>query len=208
MPTSFIQLPMIDANVRYYPDFFAHSQADDFFQQLMSDLQWQQDDIKIFGRTVRIPRLQAWYGDQNVKYRYSGRLLQPLPWHPLLWQIKQQCEQQLCVSFNSVLANYYRNGDDSMGMHSDNEPELTKDGVIASATFGAPRDFDFKHINHSQQQPCRYRLCLQHGSLLVMAGQTQTFWQHGLPKRRRCVLPRVNLTFRHVIPDFHQVGNG
>ncbi len=196
-------LPMIDADVRYYPNFLAENDADALMQRLMSDLRWRQDDIKMFGRTVRIPRLQAWYGDANVDYRYSGKTLTPLPWQSDLLQLKYRCEAVTGNSFNSVLANWYRDGQDSMGWHADNEPELLQGAAIASISLGAARDFDFKHVNDTKHQPQRQRVVLEHGSLLVMAGNTQQFWQHALPKRQRCDTSRLNFTFRCIIPDYH-----
>ena len=114
----------------------------------------------MFGRTVRIPRLQAWYGDANVDYRYSGKTMTPRPWQSDLLDLRQRCESVTGDKFNSVLANYYRDGQDSMGWHADNEPELLKGAANASISFGAPRDFDFKHVKDSKDQPLRQRVCI------------------------------------------------
>ncbi len=203
MSCSVIQLPMIDADVRYYPNFIDSDTADQQLTDLLSVLHWQQDDIKMFGRTVRIPRLQAWYGDKNAQYRYSGKTMQPKPWHPQLLTLKSSCEALLNCQFNSVLANCYRNGEDCMGWHADDEPELVRNGIIASVSLGAERDFDFRHKHHSKEVPQQHRLTLEHGSLLVMNGDTQNYWKHALPRRKACKTPRINLTFRCIIPNYH-----
>ncbi len=197
-------LPMKDADVRYIPQAFSSSEADADMQTLITALPWQQDDIKMFGRTVRIPRLQVWCGDKGTAYRYSGKTLQPHPWHPILRKLRERCESICGSPLNAVLGNYYRDGNDSMGWHADNEPELVAGSPIVSVSFGVERDFDFKHVDDSREKPCRYRLSLEHGSVLIMHGDTQKYWQHALPKRKRCERPRMNFTFRRITPYYHQ----
>ncbi|MDO6692209.1 alpha-ketoglutarate-dependent dioxygenase AlkB [Aliiglaciecola sp. 3_MG-2023] len=192
--TGLSQMPMQDADVHYQADFLDSGTATELYQKLQSKLAWQQDSIQVYGRKVKIPRFQAWYGDKEANYQYSGLSMQPNPWIKELAQLKLTLEQVCKTKFNSVLANWYRNGQDSMGWHGDNEPELGYQPIIASLTLGQTRDFDFKHIHTGQ----KVRLPLQNGSLLMMAGNTQKFWQHSLPKRSQSLGGRINLTFRQI----------
>lgn len=185
-----------NASLAYWPAWLSAQEATAGFSLLRQALAWRQDHIRVYGKAVKIPRLQAWYGDADASYAYSGLRLPPLPWHPWLLALKHKCEAQTGYRFNSVLANCYRNGQDSMGWHADDEPELGRNPAIASVSLGAPRDMDFRH-NITRQ---RCRLKLQHGSLLLMHGQTQHFWQHAIPKRASLAGERINLTFRWVTP--------
>lgn len=189
--------PMVNADVLYMADFIDSPQATELYQNLQENLSWRQESIKMYGKSVRIPRLQAWYGDAEAKYTYSGLDMVPMPWTVPLLKIKQDLETLCDTQFNSVLANWYRDGQDSMGWHADNEPELGREPVIASVTVGQPRDFDLRHKTSGQ----KVRLTLQNGSLLVMRGATQTHWQHSLPKRMKLTSGRINLTFRRIFPD-------
>ncbi len=191
---NFQQLPMTDACVSYAPNFLSVDEANIAFEELAATLEWRQDNIVLFGKKMKIPRLQAWYGDSNASYMYSGLLMQAMPWTESLDRLKSRCEKQCNKQFNSVLANLYRNGADSMGMHADDEPELGTKPTIASLTLGAARNFIFKHKLNKQ----KYSLVLEHGSLLVMQGNTQQYWQHGMNKTKRVNNPRINLTFRYV----------
>ncbi len=159
---------------------------------------WRQDDIMLFGKPVRQPRLHAWHGDANAAYTYSGLRNAPLPWTPLLSDIKQRVEAACSATFNSVLLNLYRDQQDSMGMHADDERALGPAPVIASLSLGATRRFILKHRSNRQVQPVR--LDLADGDLLLMKGMTQANWKHGLPKQRANCEPRLNLTFRSVWP--------
>ena len=159
-------------------------------ERLLAELGWRQDTARIAGREVLLPRLTAWYGDAG--YRYSGIDNPPQPWLPLLTELKKTGEQLAGVTFNSVLANLYRDGRDSMGWHSDDERSLGSNPVIASLSFGAVRRFRLKH----KTAPRTLALDLQPGSCLVMAGPLQHHWRHALPKTKKPVGPRVNLTFR------------
>lgn len=185
---------MVDADVRYLPEFLTAEQSNHCYLTLLETLKWRQDSIKLYGKTVKIPRLQAWYGDPCASYRYSGIQLQPLPWTSALWEIKQRCESVCETGFNSVLANYYRDGQDSMGWHSDDEPELGEQPIIASLSVGQTREFDFRHKLSGE----KYRISLPPGSLLIMSGPTQRFWQHGITKRKTNLQGRINLTFRTI----------
>ena len=194
-----IELP--DATLIYHPDCFSLTQSNAFLNQLLDPnlIHWQQKSIKIFNRIIPEPRLNAWYGDEEAVYTYSGLVNYPLPWIPLLLELKHHVEQITQTPFNSVLLNRYRNGADSMGWHSDDEPELGINPVIASLSFGATRQFQFKH-RKNKQLPI-HRLLLTPGSLLVMRGETQKYWKHCLPKVRQSesVGERINLTFRYIL---------
>jgi alkylated DNA repair dioxygenase AlkB len=187
-------LPLADAKVHYYPQFLLPSLADQLFARLRSELAWHQAEITLGGRKVLTPRLQAWYGDEDCQYQYSGLNMQPLAWHNALLDLKRQCELHCQHHFNAVLANLYRNGQDSMGWHSDNEPELGMYPLIASISLGEAR---MLHLRH-RSEPLKYRLLLEHGSLLVMSQQTQQYWQHAIPKSRIEMGERINLTFRRI----------
>lgn len=188
------ELALPDASLKYVPDFLSVTQADSLLTTLSQTLKWQQDHIKIYGREVKIPRLQAWYGEPEASYRYSGLSMQPLKWTPELLTVKQLCEREAGVQFNSVLANLYRDGQDAMGWHADDEPELGHNPVIASVSLGACRAIDFRH-KHSG---AKHRLPLEHGSLLIMSGSTQAFWQHSVARSKKVENSRLNLTFRFV----------
>ncbi|HNC76938.1 MAG TPA: alpha-ketoglutarate-dependent dioxygenase AlkB, partial [Pseudomonadales bacterium] len=168
------------------------------FEQLNSAIPWRQDEITLFGKRHRLPRLQAWYGDPGASYRYSGLLLQPTPWQPLLNEIRRQVETLTGLRFNSALANLYRDGNDAMGWHSDDEAELGVDPAIASVSFGASRRFLLRH--RRRKDPPRIEILLTDGSLLLMAGPLQTHWHHALPRSRGVSEPRINLTFRLIRP--------
>jgi alkylated DNA repair dioxygenase AlkB len=191
-----ILLPMENAQVEYYPNWLSHKHAKHLMDYFVKQLKWQQPKITLYGQERLIPRLQAWYGDPDSQYEYSKLLMQPLAWDPRLAKMKQACEQKCNARFNSVLANYYRNGNDSMGMHADNEPELGTEAIIASVSLGQTRRFTFKNINTK----ATYKIGLEHGSLLIMKGDTQQYWQHGMNKSRTQTGPRLNFTFRYVRP--------
>ena len=188
-------LPLADAKVQYLPNWLDNESANSLLDIFHRELDWREGHIHIFGKVVKIPRLQAWYGDTGTDYQYSGTSMTPLPWHVELSLLKVQCEQACGVSFNSVLANLYRYGQDSMGMHSDNEPELGRKPVIASVSLGQVRNLDFQHKRSGE----KFRLPLEHGSLLIMSGDTQQYWQHGIAKTKKEIGARINLTFRQIV---------
>lgn len=167
------------------------------FASLVSDIQWKHEKIQIFGCKVLQPRLTAWYGDVGTEYSYSGLMNYPLRWTDSLIDIKKQVEEVLACEFNSVLCNFYRNGQDSMGWHQDNEIELGEDPVIASVSIGATRLFQMRHKIDKTQDRLKFEL--QNGSLLIMSGQTQQYWQHQVPKTKKDVGERINLTFRKIV---------
>ncbi|WP_260261084.1 alpha-ketoglutarate-dependent dioxygenase AlkB family protein [Vibrio intestinalis] len=172
--------------------FIMPTDAEQLYDQLFHQIDWQQLSIKMFGKEVLQPRLQAWFGDRS--YQYSGLKLSPAPIPDFLLPIQKRCEQICDSRFNSVLINLYRNGEDSMGWHQDNEAELGRNPVIASLSLGAERKFVLKHNQTSEKLAYQ----LSSGSLLVMAGETQHFWKHALPKTKRVNTPRINLTFRWI----------
>ena len=167
---------------------------DDIFARLRSETAWQQRSIHIMGRTVRQPRLTAWYGDPEASYTYSGLKHDPLPWTETLTLIREQLFDMLGAQFNSVLLNLYRDGNDSIGFHSDNEVELGERPVIASVSFGATRKITFRH-KKSLHLPVHVKLA-DH-DLLIMAGDTQKNWLHGIEKTSKAG-QRINLTFRTI----------
>jgi alkylated DNA repair dioxygenase AlkB len=186
-------LPMRDAEVLYYRDLFNTSESLDLFQVLTQSIAWEQREIHVPGKIVPLPRLTAWYGDTGKIYRYSGMTHRPHDWTPTLTVVKQRVEDVARTQFNSVLLNLYRNEQDSVSWHSDDEPELGEKPVIASVSFGATRKFQFKHKNDSK---LRLNVELSSGSLLLMRGTTQQFWKHQLPKAKESCGARINLTFR------------
>lgn len=194
-----LRLPLPEADVRYYPNAVERTQADAFLAALKKELPWRQDTIRLFGKAVRIPRLQSWHGDPNCTYTYSNLTMSPHPWTPSLDALKQRAEARCLpdypVRFNSVLANWYRDGQDSMSLHADDEPELGINPVIASVTLGEARPFVFKH----KETKVNYTQVLEHGSILIMAGATQSHYLHGIAKTAKPIDGRINLTFRYLI---------
>lgn len=186
------------AELLFDPDFLPPPQAQTLLTELTSNIAWKHESIKLFGREVMQPRLTAWHGDAGASYRYSGLQLQPQPWTPALLHLRQQVEAAAGTSFNSVLLNLYRSGQDSMGWHADDEPELGPEPVIASVTLGATRNFRLKPLHPHPTAHAPLTLPLTAGSLLLMRGPTQRHWLHALPKTARPVGPRLNLTFRQV----------
>lgn len=186
-------LAMPDGEVFLYPLTF--SEHNSLFQTLLVTTPWQQHVLTLYGRPVAEPRLSAWYGDEEAVYSYSGLRLEPLTWNKTLLKMKRRLDDLAGVCFNSVLMNLYRDGQDSMGWHSDAEPELGRNPVIASVSLGAVRRFNFQH----KKRPVRISLYLETGSTLLMKGTTQHYWRHSLPKTRKAVGPRINLTFRRIV---------
>ncbi|WP_407690288.1 alpha-ketoglutarate-dependent dioxygenase AlkB family protein [Salinivibrio siamensis] len=186
---------MPDAQVDWWPKWLSVGCADTLFSTLLAQTPWQQLPISSFGRTVMQPRLLAWYGDHP--YTYSGLTLQPLPWTHPLRQLKCWVEAQCQTPFNTVLLNRYRSGSDYMGWHRDDESELGEQPTIASVSLGASRRFLFRHPKRQEKR----EVLLNHGSLLVMRGTTQTHWQHSLPKTQKPTSERINLTFRFLTPS-------
>ena len=186
-------LPMPDAEVLFFADFFSAEESQHYFEALHHEIQWQHSEVSMFGKAIKVPRLTAWYGDEGKSYSYSGITHHPRKWTDDLLQIKAKIEAVAETRFNSVLLNLYRDGADSVGWHSDDEPELGKNPVIASLSFGDVRQFQFKHKNEECQ---RISIDLTPGSLLLMRGTTQHHWKHRIPKTKKEKSARMNLTFR------------
>jgi alkylated DNA repair dioxygenase AlkB len=188
---------MPDADVSYLRDLVPEARREAVLSQLISDVPWRQENIVVWGKTYPQPRLTAWYGDPGCPYTYSGITLTPIAWSDLLREIKQLVDDAAAVSFNSVLLNYYRDNHDSMGLHSDDEPELGATPIIASVSLGEERTLVMRHRLDKKKEPVR--LPLASGSLLLMKGDTQRYWKHGIEKETRRCGPRINLTFRQII---------
>ena len=187
---------LVDGDARFVADFLTRAESDTCFSELLDLVEWEQHLIQIRGREVASPRLSAWYGDPDAHYRYSGLSLEPRPWLPPILELKTKVEAACDAPFNSVLLNLYRDGADSMGWHSDDEPELGERPVIASLSLGATRRFRLRHRLRKDLDPVA--IDLESGSLLIMQGDTQRFWKHQIPKTKRTVEPRINLTFRSI----------
>ncbi len=195
---SYMKIPLIskDGSVNYYPDFLHKNQSDALFSQLKRQLPWQQRSIRIFGRQVLQPRLLYFAGNVNkgkIIYSYSGDSLTAYQWSVEIEQLAERISTLAQVQFNAVLINYYRDGNDSMGWHADDEPQLGHNPQIASLTLGAERPFKLRHLDGET-----HSVNLQSGSLLMMGGCLQHFWKHALPKTRKINQGRINLTFRKI----------
>lgn len=188
------RLDLPDAEINFYEDFFDQNESKRLFDSLLLKINWRRDKIKIFNKELFIPRLNAWYSDPGLLYAYSGIKLEPNKWNEDLIFIKERIANRIGVSFNSVLINLYRDGNDSMGWHQDDEKELGINPIIASVSLGQERLFQLKHIKNKAVSI--KNISLSNGSLLLMQGPTQHFWKHQIPKTKRQVNPRINLTFR------------
>lgn len=186
-------LQLADAELRYLPNWLAAVEADAWLAALVAETPWEQPQVLLHGKAYPVPRLVAWYGDPEARYRYSGLVHQPLPWTPLLTEIRQRVEAECGQPLNGVLLNYYRDGQDSMGWHSDDEVELGRNPLVASLNLGGARRFDLRRKGSTRIE---HSLTLEHASLLVMGGATQHHWQHQVAKTRQPCAPRLNLTFR------------
>jgi len=185
-----------NAEIYYYPNFLSTAIANSYFEKFLKELHWEHFDIKIFGKLIPQPRLTALYAVNGQAYSYSNLTLTPHSYTSELISINQELEKLTHVKFTHCLANLYRNGNDSMGWHSDNEKELGPNPLIASLSLGAERKFQLKHKELKEQ---KLDIILKHGSLLLMKGETQHFWKHQLPKTKKVDSPRINLTFRTII---------
>ena len=194
-----------DRSVEYFQDNdrfdwmntdWTHVAAADFADIKFTHINWKRDHIQMYGKHIPLPRLTAWYGDPGKSYTYSGITSQPNQWNEGLLYIKKKVEQASATTFNSVLMNWYRNGADHMSWHADNEKALGTNPVIASVNFGATRDFVMRRIDDPSK---KISIPLKHGSLLVMAGELQHYWQHAVPKRKTVKGSRFNLTFRTIV---------
>lgn len=180
----------------YHRAFFGEEKSAQYWKQLSQDIQWKQEPIWMFGKQVMQPRLTALYGDPQKPYGYSGIEMVPIAWTDFLLEIKGAVEATAEETFTHVLLNYYRDGGDSMGWHRDNERVLGKNPIIASVSFGASRAFQLRHY---ETKAWKQSIELEHGSLLLMKGECQHFWEHQIPKTKKVLGGRINLTFRRLL---------
>ena len=190
-----VNLLPFDGRADYYGQVMGAAEAERYLAQLMSEIEWRNDEAVIFGRHIVTRRKVAWYGDNTYTYTYSNITRQALPWTADLLALKKLAERVTGARYNSCLLNLYHDGDEGMAWHSDDEKELEPDGAIASLSFGAERRFLFRHRESKET----IEVMLAAGSLLVMRGATQTHWLHSLPKMKKVRTPRVNLTFRTML---------
>ena len=191
-PGSGVKISILDAEVLYFSHLFEPSEANSLFLQLRQNIEWRQEQIKLYGKVHYLPRLTAWYGNPAKTYSYSGISITSLEWIDALLAIKKRIESVSDYSFNSVLLNRYRNGSDGVSWHADDEPELGQNPVIGSVSFGEARPFQLKHNTLDQKR----KIILENGSYLLMKGRTQHCWLHQIPKSKRVLGERINLTFR------------
>ncbi len=184
-----------DGTVNYYRKVLTLNEANRYFDLLLQNILWQNDEAVIFGKHIITKRKVAWYGDSDYLYTYSNTTKQALAWTKELSDLKQIVEELTETKFNSCLLNLYHNGNEGIAWHSDDEKSLGKNTTIASLSFGAERKFSFKHKQTKQT----ISLVLEHGSLLIMKDATQTNWLHSLPKSKKITRPRINLTFRTIV---------
>ena len=183
-----------DGEYIYIPDFLSYDEGSQYFDKLLNTIYWKQEAMNMYGKTLPFPRLTAWYGDPDKSYSFSGLTLHPNKWTTELMELKRRVEAEVKTPFNSVLLNRYRNGSDSMSWHQDDEKELDANPVIASVNLGATRTFQLRHLQTRE----KLSLELSHGSLLVMMGKLNHFWQHQITKTKKQVGERINLTFREI----------
>jgi len=190
-----IRFNLPNSDISYYPNFIGKQKADSYLKQLKENIPWQQDDIKVFGKVYAQPRLTALFDNNGKSYSYSNIIMNPNPFTPELLELKTAVESNAKVNFTTCLLNLYRDGKDSNGWHSDDETELGINPVIASISLGEERFF---HLRYKNDKGLKQKVLLQHGSLLLMKGETQHFWQHQIPKTAKQIKERINLTFRVV----------
>jgi len=181
--------------IRIEEDFFNSVDSKKLLKKFISKLPWESMIIKMFGKDTKIPRLQCWIGDEGCEYRYSSKQLNRQIWSQDLIMIRKKIYEELNIDFNSVLANYYRDGKDSMGWHSDDEKELGPNPTIASISFGSERDLVFRNKISKET----LAIPQTNGSLILIDGETQKNWQHSIKKTQKLIGPRINLTFRNII---------
>lgn len=184
-----------DGEVHYHGPIFSSSLANEYYDKLLTEIAWAPDQALIFGKLITTKREVAWYADKAYSYTYSKITKKALLWTPLLLQIKAAVEKVSGETYNACLLNLYHNGSQGMAWHSDGEKDLKKNGAIASVSFGAQRKFAFKH----KEDKALVAVPLEHGSLLVMKGSTQSHWLHRLPPTKKVHSPRINLTFRTIV---------
>ena len=191
LPSGFIDLIVEDGTLKYFENY-----SDEILEDILEGIIWRQDFITMYGKTHPLPRQTAWYGEKGLVHSYSGITMVAITWTPLLLKLKNQLEEELKTKLNSVLINYYRDGNDHMSYHSDDEKELGVNPVIASLSFGATRSFQLKHKYDSNKKTIS--IAITDGSLVVMKDELQHFWVHKIAKTAKKIGPRLNLTFRYI----------
>jgi alkylated DNA repair dioxygenase AlkB len=194
-PTTSHRVDLPEADIVVYPSFLPPSEAAAVFKTLRAETEWAAETFVILGKVIPVPRLQAWIGDPHGEYKYGGINHVPLPWTPTLTSLRERAETIADHRFTNVLVNLYRNGADSVALHADDERVLGPEPVIASLSLGATRTF---HLRHKAREHPSIKLPLEDGALLIMRGATQRCWEHGVPKTKRPVGERINLTFRRM----------
>lgn len=187
-----------NSEIILYDNFFTKKESDRLYKSLLNTVNWKQDQVTFYGKVMDVPRLTALFGEKDNVYTYSGLTMYPEQWHKDVLFIKRRVEVETKNVFTSCLINYYRTGQDSNDWHQDNEKELGVNPEIASVSFGATRTFQLKHITKKNLK--KVDIPLPHGSFLLMGGETQHFWKHKIPKTKKNILPRINLTFRVIKP--------
>lgn len=190
-----IQILDNDGNLFLEHKFLSNEEASSILHELILELEWSQEYIQMYGKTIRSPRLISWVGDKDAIYTYSGTVHQPREWHQRLAELRNRLMEYTNHSFNSVLCNWYKDGTDSMGWHSDNEPELGNNPYLASLSLGQTRIFKIRH----KKTGATHAIELENGSLITMSGKLQQYWQHCIPKTHKQVNSRINLTFRNIM---------
>ena len=190
-----VQVLNRDGRADYYGKIITNMEANLYFEILLQNIVWKNDEAIILGKHIITKRKTAWYGDSDYLYTYSNTTRRALPWTSELRDLKQLVEKLTETKFNSCLLNLYHDGNEGLAWHSDDEEVLRRNGTIASLSFGAERKFSLKHKKTKQT----ISIVLEHGSLLVMKDETQVYWLHSLPKTKKIVMPRINLTFREII---------
>lgn len=183
-----------DGQVNYFGAIVSLEIADALFLKLREEIEWKNDELVLYGKRIVTKRKVAWYGNLPFEYSYSNTKKQALPWNETLVELKNLVESSTGFTYNSCLLNLYHSGEEGMAWHSDDEKELLENGAIASVSFGAERVFEFKH----KQDSTKVKVLLEHGSVLLMNFPTQKHWLHQLPKTKKCLTPRINLTFRTI----------
>lgn len=192
----FIQVPISGGELLLKHDFLSHQETNSLFKILNETIEWKEAYLEIYGKRHLLPREIAWYGDESKSYKYSGLTLNPLPWTEELFELKQRIETATDESFNTVLLNRYRSGNDKVSWHSDHEKEFGRRTTIASLSLGTTRHFD---IRNKKDKSNKYRIDLHSGSLLIMKGEFQHNWEHQVPRQKNLQGVRINLTFRKMI---------
>jgi alkylated DNA repair dioxygenase AlkB len=184
-----------DGSALLIPDFLSPDASDAILQELLTTEPWESQSLHMYGKMVSEPRLSTWHAEPHVTYTYSGALRTPIAWTPTLLALREACERHTAHTFNGLLVNQYRNGNDHLGWHADDELSNGPEPLIASLSFGAERRFYLRHRETNQTVSTQ----LPHGSLLVMSGLSQKCWLHRVAKEPHVTQPRINLTFRHLL---------